>query len=155
MSDKPSVYLAGPILGGSYDDSVGWREHATAQLAPEIVTYSPMRWKDHLKGESELKDASLHRDDPILSPKGIVARDRFDVRRASILLVNFLASRRVSIGTCVEFGWADAWRKPIVMVIDRDNGHDHAFLRELAGFIVEDVDAGIQVCRALLLDKQL
>jgi hypothetical protein len=57
--------------------------------------------------------------------------------------VNFLGSRRVSIGSVMEIAWADAWRKPIVVVMDKGQLHDHSMIREVAGFVCRDLDEAI------------
>lgn len=47
----PTVYLAGPISGCSYEGATDWRDHATAVLARDgIKGLSPMRAKEYLKG---------------------------------------------------------------------------------------------------------
>ena len=117
------VYLAGPITGCSYAQSRhGWRVSARKQLNPlhdstgiRIDVASPLRNKGFLEGEIAIKgdaDAYRHVANGLAAPKGIVTRDRWDCQRADLVLVNFLEAQRVSIGTCIEFGWADAARVP-------------------------------------------
>jgi hypothetical protein len=48
-------------------------------------------------------------------PKGLTTRDRWDAMRCDVLLVNLLGATKVSIGTVLEFGWADAMDIPIVV----------------------------------------
>jgi len=51
----------------------------------------------------------------------------------------------------IEYGWADASRKPIISVIEKEgNVHDHSIVRELTGFRVETLEDGLHVARALL-----
>jgi len=58
----------------------------------------------------------------------------------------------VSIGTMIEAGWADSYRKPIVLVMEEEgNVHDHAILNEAVGFRVGSLEAGVNIVRALLL----
>lgn len=77
-----------------------------------------------------------------------VTRDRFDVRTADALLINLLGAPRVSIGTMVELGWADAYRIPVVTVMDPDdklNPHAHDFVRILSGTVVDTLDKAIDI----------
>jgi hypothetical protein len=44
----------------------------------------------------------------------------------------------------MEMAWADAWRIPIILAMEAGNIHDHAFVRQVAGFITADLDEAIQ-----------
>jgi nucleoside 2-deoxyribosyltransferase len=68
-----------------------------------------------------------------------------------VLLVNLLGALKVSIGTCMELGWADAARVPIIAVMEQSgNPHDHAMVNEVVGFRVEKVEHGLEIARAIL-----
>ena len=146
------VYLAGPITGLTYGDCTDWREYAQKTLgAVGITGVSPLRAKNYLKTcEGELIGDEYF--DKVLScAKGITTRDRWDAMNCDLLLVNLLGAEKVSIGTMIEYGWADAARNPIITVIEEDdNRHDHAMVRELTGFRVETLDEGLNVAKAIL-----
>lgn len=142
------VYLAGPITGCSYNGATDWRKEVARQLGDKcIIGVSPMRCKDYLLEETTIADSYEAR--VMSSQKGLTARDRWDCRRCDIILANFLGAERVSIGTVMELGWADAARRPIVVVMEQGNVHDHAMVREVAGFIVSTLDEAVQVISAL------
>jgi len=145
-----SVYLAGPITGLSYMGATDWREYAAILLRGTGITpISPMRAKSYLAGEEEL--AQSYSGHALSTPKGIVTRDRFDCQRAGVVLANLLGASRVSIGTMVELGWADAARVPIVTVLpENDNIHNHAFIHELSGFVVPTLTEGLTLVRHIL-----
>ncbi len=111
-----SVYLAGPISGCSYEGCTDWREYAKRELSlSEISGTSPMRAKNYLSKEKSISDSY----ETVLScSKGITTRDRYDVRTCDILLANLLDAKKVSIGTIGELFWADAFRKPIITIIE-------------------------------------
>lgn len=156
-----SVYLAGPITGLTYDGCTDWRDHASKELAAQGITcYSPMRAKEYLRSEGRL--IGSYEDHPTATAKGITARDRFDVQTCDLVLMNLLGAERVSIGTMIEVGWADAWRKPIVLAIEKPkwfvflrkkNIHDHPMLSEIASFVVHSLAEAIDTTRAILLAK--
>lgn len=171
------VYLAGPITGLSYDGAVDWRAWAAAELAkaPGIEVYSPLRAKNYLKNETKIDGSpgAYQRMHPLSAPKGICTRDRWDVKRSDVVLMNLLGAQQVSIGTMVEVGWADAYRVPIVLAIEpaeyevrgdrvghatdvvtkkSTNPHHHAMVAELAGFQVPSLEEAVQVVKALLLE---
>lgn len=144
-----TVYLAGPIKGLSYNGCNDWREYAKSKLKEwKIVGVSPMRAKEFLSLEKNISD---NYDNVLASQKGIATRDRFDVASCDIMLANFLGADKVSIGTIIEYGWADAARKPIIAVIEKEgNPNDHSMVRELTGFRVESLDEGLYIARAIL-----
>lgn len=73
-----------------------------------------MRGKKYLANEKDIKDS--YEKYPLSCQKGITCHDRMDIMRCDIIIVNFLGAKRVSIGTVMEITWADAWRKPIIIV---------------------------------------
>lgn len=145
------VYLAGAITGKSFGNATNWRDWAISELKSDGITgLSPLRCKDYLLNETSLADT--YGDLNILSSgKGITTRDRWDCMRADALLVNLLDTDRVSIGTVMELGWADAARNPIVLVMESGNLHDHAMVREVSGFIASSLEEGLAVVKALLV----
>ena len=170
-----TVYLAGPITGLTYGEARhGWREEFALMLLEHIVPLSPMRGKDFLMGERNLKgDPNMYPTNPLARPSGILARDRNDVRTCDVVVACFLgAMDHPSLGTAVEFGWADAYRKPLVMVIEDDltvphvdkdghtvqlinsnekpNIHLHAFLTEIAGYRTNNLEEAAQIVKCLL-----
>jgi len=147
-----TVYLAGPITHLNYNAAVEWRNYAVEYLQDAgIRGLTPMRAKmflqrlDHI-GTDPILEHPLSTDD------GITTRDRNDVMNCDVVLANFLpASGKASPGTPIEFGWADAWRKPIVMVVEaHGNPFDHPMIRSIAGFRVETLDEGLDLVKAIL-----
>ena len=142
------VYLAGPISGCSYEGCTSWREFAISRLKKYgLVGISPMRAKEYLLQETTIADQY----DTVLScQKGIVARDRWDTMRCDIIIANFEGATKPSLGTVMEIAWADAHRVPIIVVMEPGNPHDHAMIREVAGFIVPTLDEALTIAGALL-----
>lgn len=147
---KPLVYLAGPISGLSYGESVDWRDEAKHILADYgIHALSPMRAKHYLSTAKAIADE--YPQHVLSNSRGITTRDRFDTQRASLVLVNLLGAERVSIGTMLEVAWADAARVPIVAAIEEEgNIHDHAMVRELVGFRLPTLSEAYAVVVAIL-----
>lgn len=142
------VYLAGPIKGLTFAEATQWRRDAATLLAPlGILTINPVE-----------QDLEVYQDIPLgcsaeglmSTPRAIVAKDRHYVQQADAVLACFHGCRQISIGTCVEFGWADAYRKPIVTIMGEANLHDHSFVRELSGWVVPSLDQAVTVLHQLL-----
>ena len=143
------VYLAGPIYALNYKGCNDWREYSRNLLAEEgIIGVSPMRAKEHLNNGELILGAD---NNVISSQKGLVTRDRWDVMTCSIMFANFLGAKTISRGTMIEYGWADAYRKPIIAVMEKEgNVHDHPIVRELTGFRVESLDEGLYIAKKIL-----
>jgi Nucleoside 2-deoxyribosyltransferase. len=155
---QPTVYLAGPITGCSFNGCTDWRNDAIAQLAQSgIRGLSPMRGKEHLSHVKEFtSDGDKYRElygvNHVMSTnRGIMTRDRFDATRCSALLVNLLGATRVSVGTVMEIAWADAKRTPIVAVMEEEgNPHHHGMVLEAIGFRVATLNEAIHVLKVML-----
>lgn len=149
---KPSLYLAGPIGGQTHSGATEWRDYVTEKLDGIIDCYSPLRAKKFAHGTTFT--GSYPQGDPLWTDQGITTRDRLDVMRCDGLIVNFSGVTKVSIGTCIELGWADAWRKPVIIVMEAQNVHNHCMVRNIAGYIVNDIDEAIAIAKALFLHKE-
>ena len=149
-----TVYLYGPITGLTFDGAQDWRTWMREQLAPHgIDAVSPLRFKDYL---ANLQSISGHgreyADMGVLStPPAVLARDKFDVLRADMLVGNFLGADRVSIGSMFEQAWAHQAHKPIAVAMELEgNVHDHMFFNQTVGFKVGSLDALRDVVLAVL-----
>ena len=89
MDHTRKIYLCGPIMDCSADDSKTWRQRAKERLAGRFILLDPMRRN--------------FRDHEIDSANEIVEFDLQDVRDADILLVNYC---KASIGTSMEVFYA-------------------------------------------------
>ncbi len=90
MSNIPKkIYLCGPIMDVTSDESTDWRSRAKEKLSGKFVILDPMRRN--------------FRDREIDSANEIVDFDLQDVRDADILLVNY---GKASIGTSMEVFYA-------------------------------------------------
>ena len=142
------LYLCGQITGLGYKDATfGWRAQVYDALKGSgIECISPMRGKTHLL---DVKDLSpLGAPDSVESnAKAITTRDRFDIRRPDLLFCNLLGMDRVSIGSMIEFGWADAFRVPILCCIEPDGGnlHEHGIVQDLIGWRRGSLEEGMNV----------
>lgn len=149
------VYLSGGITGLGYGTTTNWREHAANELRTvsggAIGTISPMRGKQYLNLPGQID--RFNGDKAILSSDAaIYRRDRNDVRRCDLVLVNLLEAPRVSIGTVMEIAWADAWDKAIILAMEKDNMHQHPILNQAARLIVPTLEDAIALTYQTLRD---
>ncbi|KKN67760.1 hypothetical protein LCGC14_0457930 [marine sediment metagenome] len=170
---RPKVYLAGPIKGLNYAEATDWRVEARRLLAQQgLDGFSPMRAKHFLKGSLSISTDEFY-DNVIATPQAIVTRDRYDIRTCDMMLINVQGATTASLGTAIEIGWADSWRKPIVIVgIDtplpcfdcervgcgyyspNPSPFKHEFIEALVGYKVETVEQAVQVCRNVLFSDE-
>jgi nucleoside 2-deoxyribosyltransferase len=149
-SFSASVYLAGPIAGLDYDGATGWRDAAAKELADaDIKALSPLRGQENLRSVGLIGTGG--RDDhPLSTESAIFARDHNDVRNCDVVLMYLRGADRVSIGSMFEAAWAVELRKPLVLVIETGNPHDHAFLRQAAAFVVDNLPDALEVVRHII-----
>lgn len=145
-----SVYLAGPIANLTYDEANAWRLEAIEYLADfGIQGRSPLRGKEFLR-ETGIITIDTY-SNAIASDEGIVARDRYDVMNSDLVLSRLLGAPAVSVGTPVEYGWADMTRTPMITVMEKEGSlYDHPFIRGLSGYRVETLEEGLAICVTLL-----
>lgn len=141
------VYLAGPIRDVDHKVSIFWREYTKRELSKAgIEAYSPMR------GKEEGDDLGRRL---LGNSRAFTTRDRYDVLSCDLMLANLLDAKKISIGTMAEYGQADILRKPIITIMEKQgNVHDHPWIREVSGWVVETLDEGIYVAK-MVLNPQL
>jgi nucleoside 2-deoxyribosyltransferase len=140
------VYLAGTISGASVGSATGWRDYAKSKLKEYgVLGYSPMRGTAYVTGTRDLTDkekVSFYGQN-IDSIVGINVRDFNDCKTADAVLVNLIDAPKVSIGTVMEIAWARAFQIPVVIVMEKENIHNHGMLT-YGNVITDNLDEGIK-----------
>ena len=146
----PTVFLCGSITGSTRAAAKDWREHVTKALERDARVIDPTR--DVLDTKRQIDDTASQAltAERLLHGKRTVARNMFDIRRCDLVLACFLGADSVSIGAVGEIFWANALSKPVMIVREPSNVHNHDMLNELAGWIFEDLDTAIDQVRMLL-----
>ncbi len=143
------VYLAGPINGQTYRGCTEWRKYVIDELNKEKITgLSPMRAKEFLREHNLMKDGI---ESNVLSTDArIPTRDMLDIRSSDAVLFNLLDTEEVSIGTMIEYGWASAFNRPIVTIMEKEGSiYEHNMIRRFSRYRVETLDEGINVVKSL------
>jgi len=113
--------------------------------------YTPMFGKSSVRTDICFK-AHSHNETPIVKNHAIFNRDKWMVKQADVLYANFLGAERVSIGSMMELAWGNDNDKHVVVVMEKDNIHMHAFVLEAATIVFECEDDAIDYLN-LLIDK--
>lgn len=148
-----TVYLAGPISGLDYAGAVDWREATIRSLAAAgIRGLSPMRAKEYLSGMKDLDKNCVEygKINVLSSPRGIMARDYFDVTHCDLVLINFRGADRISMGTVMEVAWAYMKRVPVIAVMEAGNVHEHAMITQAIDYRVDTLDEAVALAKAIL-----
>ena len=101
----------------------------------------PMFGKGSLRTEMKFK-AHNYRG-PLTTNHAIFSRDKWMVQQVDILFANFTGATIVSIGSMFELAWGSLLGKQVIVVIDKKNIHQHAFVLEAASIIFEDENEAI------------
>lgn len=146
-----TVYLSGPISGCSEEQAGGWREYVTARLASGICVIDPMRDAVDFSVLSDERLDDTARLRSLTHGREILVRNQTDIRRCDLLLVNFLSAQRVSIGSIGEICWAEAFRKPVIIVREsHGNLHDHGLINAIACGRFDSLDLAIEKVNRML-----
>ena len=145
-------YLAGPIARKTYDESEQWRDYVKERLPEEIKCYSPLRAKQFLRDHGLIGvTQDTYDENPLATAKGIMTRDHFDCFTSDLILCNLLGATSVSIGTVIEIAFSYAYRKPLVVCIEKGNIHNHPMIREATGYSCDNLDEAIHIVKSILL----
>lgn len=147
------VYLAGPIVGLTFDEASDWRAYTVEKLAEfGIKGLSPLRFHEELREVGAINSTCDGYTSPLYSSRGVMTRDRWDATRCDALLVNLKGAVKPVVGTIMEIAWADLCRTPIIVVADEnDFVANHAMVREATGYRTADLDEAIHIVKSLLL----
>jgi len=155
---KKTIYLAGPISGLTYGKARhGWREFLAEELQraglDHIFCNSPMRGKDFLMQVDGLLGSSAldYPTNAMATAAGITTRDYNDVKTCNAMVACFLESSGLSAGTFMEFGFAWALQKPIIVIGPPDDPNvRHVMAERVAGYRVDTIEEGVFLVGHLL-----
>lgn len=128
--DKRIVFLAGPIRGVPREKSLAWRVKAIKLLGSDFQLLHALRGREE--------------KETFLDSRAVIARDKDDIKRADIVLVDDTWPNASMIGTAIEVFFAFELGKTIFLFGNAHQGdywlenHSHgrfATLEKLCAFI--------------------
>ena len=134
------IYLVGPISGESYDDvinAIEIKRSTLEDIIPGAQVYHPMTGKSALRNEIEFKSVGYN-EIAIATNRAIFGRDKWMVRQADVIIADFRGASKASIGSMFELAWGHILGKLVVVMMEDDNVHQHAFVLEAADVIFTD-----------------
>jgi len=131
------IYCVHPISGRRADEVFKYfRDTRTILQSFGYDVLIPMTGKDSLRTEVQFK-AEGYKDDPLTTNHAIFCRDKWMVKQADILYANFTGAKHTSIGSMMELAWGSDNGKQVIVVMEKDNIHRHAFVLEAATIVFE------------------
>ena|ERR1035437_2987036 len=129
-----SIYCVHPISGQTAD-SVFEYYTRTAKTLSEYgyEVFHPMIGKNFLRTELKFKSADYRH--PLTNNHAIYERDKFMVLKADVIYANFIGTKIVSMGSMFELAWASFNNKLVIVTMEEDNIHRHAFVLEAASTV--------------------
>lgn len=155
MSDKPTIYLAGPMSGLTWRQALEWRRECEAELSSRWRLINPVRAQvpeenmdDVIPYSTQLNTEKV---DIEVTATAITAQDEFYIDQSDWILANFLFAPKVSIGTVWELGYGWRARKKIYSIIEPGSEHDHPFVRRRSHVFTPDLPDAIRFFKAIAL----
>jgi nucleoside 2-deoxyribosyltransferase len=136
-----NLYIAHPITGLTGKETIDYFNKVKNELKDNFKILSPMTAKEHLYNDN-ICIANGYTD-PICNNHAVFERDMWMVKQSDIVLCDFTGSEKVSIGCCIELGVASVLRKHTVVVMSKENIHNHCFILEASDIIFEKLDDAI------------
>jgi len=130
------IYCCHPITGSSADEVYEYYDdilNVMSSYGYEVLL--PLYAKNYLRTETNFRAADYRH--PVSTNHAIFNRDRWMVDQSDIVYANLMGSERVSIGTMMELAWASDKGKHVIVAMDKENVHRHAFVLEAADVIFD------------------
>ncbi len=100
------IFLSGPMRGISRTEGMAWREQIKTTLGAGFTTLHAYRGREE--------------KETFPDPRGAVIRDKQDIRRCDVMIVNDTFDNASMIGTSMEVFLAHSIDKPVIVF-----GHAH------------------------------
>lgn len=134
------IYLVGPISGEAYGDVVAKIEAKRStilDIVPNSIVYHPMTGKKALRNELAFKSVG-YVGTRIATNRAIFGRDLWMIRQADVIVADFRDAKIASIGSCFELAWGHMLGKLVVVVMEDENIHQHAFVLQAADVVFDN-----------------
>ena len=135
------LYLAHPMTSLDYDTVMNYYRYVESCLIGKYDFLCPMTGKSYLKSDKNLK--ALGYTQPPSTDHAITERDSWMVKSSDVVLIDFSDSKKVSIGCICELSWAYLKHKHTIIVLESGNCHNHAFVKEMADIVYDNLNDAI------------
>ncbi len=138
-----NIYLAGQVSGLSYAAVMKRRAEIAAMFPAHISALNPLRSQHELEGVEVITPFMGDSDE-------IIVECFWMINYCDLVLVDLLGLERITIGACVEIGYAIRACIPIVVMIGADDIHQHPFVTVPARFVCDTEAKAVAEISAML-----
>lgn len=148
-----NIYVAHPITGLTPKEVIGYFTYLKKRLEKMgWGVLQPMTAKGYFRTQKDaFRPAGFHQ--PASTNHAIFSRDNWMVRMADVVLVDLTGAKEKSIGCIMEIGWAADNKKHVVLVMEKGNVHEHAFILEAAHIIYPNLTEALNYLEKLAQGK--
>jgi len=141
------LYVARSISGYSFEQVVSYYEMVIRDLKEWYEIFCPMTGKGFLRNELKFKAEGYGTS--ISTNHAIFERDKWMISQTDIILTDLMDTDHVSIGCVMELAWASLLGKYTIVIMEKENIHNHAFILEAADIIFENYYDAIEYLKKL------
>ena len=143
------IYCVHPISGLSGEEVFDYYNNIKNKLGSfGYDVFTPMYGKEYLRNEIKYKSEGYN--NPLSTNHAIFSRDKWMCLQADVIYASFIGSKIVSIGSMFELAWGNINNKQIVVAMDEQNIHRHAFVFEAASIIYPTETEAIEYLEKLI-----
>ena len=135
------IYLAHPISLMSADEVFNYYDNMVKILSGKYEILFPMYGKDVLRTEKKFRAEGY--GDPVSTNHAIFERDSWMVSQSDIIFCDLRNTKNVSIGCCMELAIGSWLNKHTVVVMESSNIHNHAFIKEAADIVFDNMNEAL------------
>lgn len=147
------IYCAHAISGRSKSEIVDYYKKVVNELREQgYDVYHPIVEVNYIRNDISEKDQPKVIS-PTVTNHSIKERDKWMVRQCDVIFCDLTGTNKVSIGCVAEIAWADAWGKHVVVAMEKDNLHRHAFIEEIATVVFDTYDNSMDYLDDLIKRK--
>lgn len=148
MKTRLKIYLGHAISGLSYDQVAGYyiaMEDKLTKMGFDVM--HPMLGKGNLRTEKEFRSQGY--GNPESTNHAIKMRDKWMVKHADVILMDYTDAPMPSIGMASELAWGEEFGKHCVVVVQPGNPNYHAFVLENATIVYETTEDALNYLNIL------
>ncbi len=138
-----NIYLAGQVSGLSYAAVMNRRAEIAAMFPAHIFVLNPLDHQKDLKGVEVITPFMGDSD-------AIICECFWMIEYCDLVLVDLIGATQISVGACVEIGYAIRACIPIVVMIRADDMHQHPFITVPARFVCDTEAKAVAEISAML-----
>lgn len=143
------VYFGRPFTGQPYEEVIKYYQHIENICSDNIIKpIIPITMSENLM-DGIIKDDISHLNNPTLTDRGIVYRDKWMLLRSDVLVMDLTFEVELPVGVFFELAWAKDHGLHTVTLFEKGSKFDRVFIRESSDIILTNIDNAIEYLSSL------